>query len=223
MDKIRIALIEDQQLFRNGIYALLKEVPEFDIWPPFEHGTAFTDYLLQNDLLPDIVLADMNMPGLNGFELTQLIHKKQPEIRIIILTIHNQEHFISKMIEAGVGSYLVKNCELEEVILAIRTVYKTGFYFNETIMQAIHNSKRTKGQPIKNISNIPIELTERELQILRLICAEHTNAEIGDKLHISSRTVDGHRNNLLAKTGCKNTAGLVMFAVRNNIVEEDLK
>jgi len=131
----------------------------------------------------------------------------------------NQERFIVRMIEAGVAGYLVKNCEIEEVRQAIRTAHKTGFYFNEATMMAMRNGYKMKNTQVKSFANIPVELTEREVEVLRLICREYTNVEIAEQLSISPRTVDGHRNNLLAKAGCKNTAGLVLFAVNNNIYD----
>jgi DNA-binding NarL/FixJ family response regulator len=162
---------------------------------------------------------DMNMPEMNGMELTELLLKQHPEMRIIILTVHNQERFIIKMIEAGVAGYLVKNCDIEEVLTAIRAAHKTGFYFNESTMQAMRNGYRNKKGDVRSFANIAVEITEREAEVLRLICREYTNTEIGDRLHISPRTVDGHRNNLLAKAGCRNTAGLVLFAVNNGFFD----
>ncbi len=222
MDKIKVALIEDQHLFRNGVNALLREVEDFEVLAAVENGKIFLDLLSGSEGIPHVILVDINMPELNGFDLTCIVQKLYPSIKIIILTVYNQERFISKMVEAGVAGYLVKNCDIEEVILAIRTAHKSGFYFNESTLSAIRKSFKIKNSNFRSLSNIPIDLTVREIEILKLICQEHTNSEIALQLHISSRTVDGHRNNLLAKIGCKNTAGLVLFAVNNHIYESTI-
>jgi len=221
MNKIKIAIVEDQALFRNGINSILKEIEDFEVVGTMENGRRFLDHLDAAGAIPDVILADMNMPELNGFELTAILQKKHPSIKIIVLSVFNQERFILKMVEAGVAGYLTKNCEVEEVVLAIRTVHKTGFYFNEGILRAIRSPSRMKNTQLLSFTSAPIELTEREIEIIQLVCRELTNNEIGKELSLSSRTVDWHRNNILAKIGCKNTAGLVLFAVKNNIFEEE--
>ena len=222
MNKIKIVLIEGQRLFRDGIHALLKTIDDFEVLAAVENGELFMEQLNNAEQIPDVILMDMNTSIANGMEVTALIQKKHPTIKIIILTIYNQERFIIKLIEAGVAGYLVMNCEVEELTHAIKTVYKTGLYFNENTLKAMRNAYKLKNRQIYSLANIPIDITEREKEILKLICMEFTNQEIAQQLHISSRTVDGHRNNLLAKTGCKNTAGLVIFAVNNNIFESVL-
>lgn len=127
-----------------------------------------------------------------------------------------------KMVEAGASGYLLKNCGTEEVLNAIRQVYSAGYYFNDFFVNALNamkNGAKPKSTATLDFNHIPVELTEREREILLLICQELTNIEIGEKLFISSRTVDGHRNNLLSKTGARNTAGLVVFAVTNNLFQ----
>lgn len=219
MKTIKISLIEDENLFRDGLKALLNEVVDFEVQMAVENGKVFLDLLSSAEVLPDVILADLNMQEMNGLELTEIIQKKYPSIKIIILSIYDQDRFVCRMIEAGVAGYLAKNCDADEVELAIRVVYKTGFYFNENTQRAMRNGYKYRNHHLRTLLNIPTELTERELEIMKLICMEFTNTAIAEKLHISVRTVDGHRNNLLAKTGCKNTAGLVLFAIRNNIFD----
>lgn len=219
MDKIRVALVEDQRLFRDGMAALVNETEDMQVAAVADNGRHFLDQLPGLDPLPQVALIDMNMPEMNGLELAEILGKQQPDMRVIVLSVHNQERFIVRMIEAGVAGYLVKNCDIEEVRQAIRTAHKTGFYFNEATMMAMRNGYKMKNTQVKSFANIPVELTEREVEVLCLICKEHTNVEIAELLNISPRTVDGHRNNLLAKAGCKNTAGLVLFAVNNNIYD----
>ena len=121
------------------------------------------------------------------------------------------------MIEAGACGYLTKNCEIEELIMAINSTYKNGFYFNQDTLLAMRKTSQYKLSEIKNINNIAVELTARESEILILLCSELSNIEIGERLFISSRTVEGHRNKLLVKTGCRNTAGLVVFAIKHDL------
>jgi DNA-binding NarL/FixJ family response regulator len=216
-NKIKIAVIDDQRLFREGLSALLKNVEDFELLAEPENGKEFLEIVKTLPGIPDVVLVDMNMPEMNGVELTDILQREYPDMKIIILTVYNQERFINKMVESGVSGYLLKNCDIEDVILAIRAAHRTGFYFNDAVVKALRNSHKYKSSEIRNLSNVHIDLTDREKEILQLICKELTNTEIAEQLHISARTVDGHRNNLLSKTGCRNTAGLVLFAVTNGI------
>jgi DNA-binding NarL/FixJ family response regulator len=221
MNKIKIILVEDQRLFREGMVSLLKDVKDIEIMAVMENGKIFLDKLATFPVRPDVVLLDLNMPELNGVEVSKVLFKKYPEIKVIILTVYDQERFINKMIEAGAAGYLVKNSDFEEVVDCIRNVYKNDFYFNDAAIRAMRNASRSKGMFSQN-GNIMVEITDKEKIILQMICKEMTNAEIADNLRLSVRTVDGHRNNILAKTGCKNTAGLVLYAINNGIFENKL-
>lgn len=217
MEEIFISLIDDQQLFRGGLASLIRSVPGFNLVSEAGNGREFLDQLEAGGPVPHIALVDMDMPVMNGVELNAALQKQYPSIKVIVLSVYNQERFIGKMIEAGACGYLTKNCEIEELITAINTAHKSGFYFNQETLQAMRKASQYKSSDLRNISNISIDLTPREKEILELLCKEFTNIEIGEKLFLSPRTVEGHRNNLLAKTGCRNTAGLVIFAIRNGI------
>jgi DNA-binding NarL/FixJ family response regulator len=218
---ISITLVEDQQLFREGMQAMLRKEADIKIQSGHADGASLLSWLATQKELPDIVLMDMHMPGMNGMELTELLQRSHPSIKVIVLTVYDQHRFISKMVAIGVAGYLVKNSDIEEVLLAIRTVHKTGFYFNENTVQAMRDGYRhkNKASSLRTLNNIPVDLSDRELEVLTLICKEHTNTEIAEQLHISPRTVDGHRNNLLLKTGSRNTAGLIVFAIANELYE----
>ena len=221
MNEVSIALVEDQELFRNGLAALIRSVPGFVLQHEAANGKIFVEQLQMVTSLPDIALVDMHMPEMNGVELNKILQEKYPSIKVIVLSVYDQERFIGKMIEAGACGYLTKNCEISELITAVKTTYTTGFYFNQATLQAMRKASQYKAGEIKSLSNIAITLTEREKEILTLLCQEFTNAEIGEKLFISTRTVEGHRNNLLLKTGCRNTAGLVIFAIKNGLFNID--
>jgi len=218
-EQIAIALVDDQQLFRSGLASLIRSVPGFLLLTEAENGRHFIEQLEGGLPLPDIALIDMEMPEMNGVELNAALQKKYPAIKVLVLSSYNQERFIGKMIEAGACGYLTKNCEIEELMNAINSTHKNGFYFNQSTLAAMRTTAKYKPTEIRNISNIAIELTSREKEILVLLCAELTNGEIGEKLFISPRTVEGHRNNLLTKTGCRNTAGLVVFAIKHDLFD----
>lgn len=216
MDEIRLALADDQVLFRQGIAAIISGETGFALVMEADNGQDFLNNLKKLELLPDILLMDMEMPGMDGMELNEKLHQQYPSIKVIVLSVHDSERLMARMIQAGACGYLFKNCNKEELVNAIRNVFNNGFYITPTVLKAIQSPAASAKGPT-NIQSIPIELSEREKQVLLLICEEYSNAEIAEKLFISVRTVDGHRNNLLAKTGCHNTAGLVLFAVKHRI------
>lgn len=222
MENIKVALIDDQQLFRHGLAQLIRGTEDFDLIYEAENGRHFLDQLEAQKVLPDIALIDMHMPEMNGVELNDALQKHYPSIKVIVLSVYDQDRFIGKMIQAGACGYLTKNCETEELLLAIRTTYKSGFYFNSATLEAMRKVSKYNDNAIINFNNIPIELTGREQEVLQFICKEMTNAEIGATLFISPRTVEGHRNSLLAKAGCRNTAGLVVFAIKNGLFQLEI-
>lgn len=217
MERIRIALIDDQKLFRQGIAFLIDSIAEFELQCQADNGQSFLEILQKMDQAhPHIALVDMEMPVMDGIELNKQLQKNYPQIKVIILSVHAKERLIAHMIQSGACGYLLKNCDKEELITAIRSVHNSGFYINEGTLKAMQHAS-PKRQEIKSVDGIAIDISLREKEILQLICEEYNNAEIGERLFISSRTVEGHRNNLLAKTGCRNTAGLVVFAVKSHL------
>lgn len=214
-----IAIVDDQQLFRQGLAAILSDVPGYNLLLEAETGNDLLNKLETNPALPDVLLMDMKLPDMNGAELNALLQKKYPAIKVIVVSMYDQERFIYRMIEAGACGYLAKNCGKDELVAAINNVMQSGFYFNTGTMLAMRNAGAYQKQGLRNLSNIPIELSQREEEVLKLICREFTNAQIADELFISTRTAEGHRNKLLLKTGCKNSAGLVVFAIRYGLFD----
>lgn len=173
-------------------------------------------------VLPDVLLVDLSLPPLDnqefsGIEVTTTVREHFPEIRILILSVHDDEQFITQLIQHGAHGYLVKDCDPKEVHEAVRTVYRKGSYINKRTLEAIQSSYANEQTIRKNSSQPPISFTRREEEIIQLICHELTSEEIGEKLFISAKTVNGHRNNLLQKTGARNTAGLVIYAIKNGL------
>ena len=216
MNKIKLLLADDEELFRKGISFLLQRQDNIQILYEANNGSEVVEYLKSSSIHPDIILMDLKMPMLNGVEATKLINKEFPSIKIIALTSYNTKSFIANMIEIGAASYIVKNSTPEEMITTINQVIEKGFYYNEEVLNVIQDNLITNNR--KNIFFVDIILTKREREILELICYQNSTQQIADKLFISPRTVEGHRNNLLLKTDSQNSAGLVVFAIQNKIV-----
>jgi DNA-binding NarL/FixJ family response regulator len=216
MNKIKLLLADDEELFRKGISFLLQRQDNIQILYEANNGSEVLEYLKSSSIHPDIILMDLKMPMLNGVEATKLINKEFPSIKIIALTSYNTKSFIANMIEIGAASYIVKNSSPEEMITTINQVIEKGFYYNEEVLNVIQENLITNNR--KNIFFEDIILTKREREILELICYQNSTQQIAEKLFISPRTVEGHRNNLLLKTDSQNSAGLVVFAIQNKIV-----
>ncbi|MCE3227021.1 MAG: two component transcriptional regulator, LuxR family [Bacteroidetes bacterium] len=212
---IHVAVAEDQLLFRKGIINLVNNFKNIKVVIEATNGNELLEKITTSTVPVHVSLIDINMPVMNGLECMKAVRSIHPSIKNIILTVHEEENFINGFIEAGANAYLLKTAELNEVESAIRNVVKNDFYFNDTTMRAMHNymHKKSKKQGIVSDKGI----TPREKEILQLICKELTGPEIAQKLFITESTVNGHRNNLLLKIGCKNTAGLVLFAIKNDI------
>ena len=215
---IKIILVDDELLFRKGVQFMLERENNIKIIFEASNGEELISYLNQNENdLPDIILMDLKMPLLNGVEATKRIHKKYPDVKIIALTSFDTKPFIINMIQEGASSYLIKNASPKEMIHTINEVALKGFYYNHLILSIIDEglifgNKKTKSSFDEEY------LTTREKEVLELICEQFSTNQIAEKLFISPRTVEGHRNNLLLKTESKNIAGLVVYAIQNKIV-----
>jgi DNA-binding NarL/FixJ family response regulator len=219
MKKINIAIADDEQLFRKGIRFLLEREESFNVLFEAENGKELIDFITNTEKFPDIILMDLKMPEINGIKATKIIHKMQPDIKIIALTSYDGKSFITNMIDVGASSYLLKNTSPKTVIRTINKVHEKGFYYDEKVVTIIHeNIISSSGKRIKSDLDKKL-LSKRELAILELICEQCTTSEIADELHISPRTVEGHRNNLLLKTRSKNVAGLVIYGIQKNLIE----
>lgn len=219
MRKINIVIADDEQLFRSGIRFLLERESNFNISFEAENGKKLVDYIRTTKEYPDIILMDLKMPEMNGVEATKVIHKTHPDIKIIALTSFDSKSFITNMIDVGASSYLLKNTSPKMVVHTINEVYDKGFYYDEKVLTIIHeNIISSSGKRIKSDLDKKL-LSKREIDVLELICEQYTTAEIAEKLFISPRTVEGHRNNLLLKTQSKNVAGLVIYGIQKKLIE----
>ncbi|MCF8297335.1 MAG: response regulator transcription factor [Saprospiraceae bacterium] len=212
MKKIKIFLVDDHTLFREGLKFLLSNFELVSEIYEAKNGKELIENLLIVE--PDIILMDIEMPEMNGIEATIETLKIYPDSKIIALSMYANENFYTEMIDAGAKGFLLKNSKFEDVQKAIVDVYEGKNYFSPEILDAIIKNLNKKKDKKKNI-----DLTEREIEILYNICKGLSNQEIADYLYISKRTVDKHRENILLKTQSKNTAGLVIYAIKNQIFE----
>ena len=217
MPKIKVSIVDDEELFSEGLAMLLKQYEHLDIISTAKNGSEFLRQLKTKSLNPNVVLLDLQMSETDGIETSKILTKEFPEIKIIIVSSHFNKGLVYNMLKNGAVSYLKKTSELSTVYKTIMEVHRNGFYYTSElqgiISEYLGNNKKS------STSSFKITLTKREKEILYLICTQYTNAEIASKLHISARTVDGHRQNLLRKLQCKNTAGLVAIAIKNQLVD----
>jgi len=215
---IRIAMADDEVLFRQGLISILEK--HDDIRVIFEAGDGYEllDWMQQQTELPDIVLLDLRMKPLNGIDTAKVLKSYYPQGKVIILTSLDQASYLGYMVKIGVNAFLSKRCDLDDLVKVVRKVNEAGMFFSEEDAFHLRESVRKKiKQP--GLFDSPVHLTPREIEILVLICQEHSTAEIADKLYLSTRTVEGHRNNLLQKTGAKNVVGLVIYALLENLID----
>jgi DNA-binding NarL/FixJ family response regulator len=213
MRKIKILIVDDHKIIRDGISSLLDDQPEYIVVAEASNGREALEVLSTTKV--DIAIIDINMPEMNGIDCTQQITEKYDGIRVIALTMHSEEIYLTKMIEAGAVGYILKNLGKKELLNALTAVVEGKHYYSPEITLAVikelTSPRKTKEEEQK------VELTGRELEVLELIVQEFSNKEIASKLSISVRTVDAHRRNLLEKTGARNSAGLVKYAISNEL------
>ena len=213
-ETIEIALVDDHVLIRAGLSQIINKNEGLKVVLEASNGAEMLALLKETRV--DVALLDIDMPVLDGKATLELLLKNHPNIKVIMLTVHQHDSFIVNMMEAGAHGYLLKDTEPEEVILAIRTVMDDGLYFNDRVSRALLG-KLSKPQSV-HIELIGNSLNQRELDILALICKEKTTREIGDELFLSPKTIEGYRKSLLEKTGAKNVAGLVLYAIKHGLI-----
>lgn len=213
--KLKIYIVDDHKLFREGLKLLLSTQDFVQYIYEASNGKEFVENLSLADC--DVVLMDIEMPEMNGIEATEAALRLKPDLKIIVLSMYGDEQYYYKMVDAGVKGFVLKNSGIEKVIAAIHKVADGENYFSEELLMNILTNMRdgNKAEP-ETPDN---EISEREMEILYHVCLGLSNQEIADKLFISKRTVDKHRANLLSKTGCKNTAALVMYAIKNKMID----
>ena len=216
---IRIALVDDHSLFRKGLKVLLSSRKDFSIVADVGSGEEFLEVLMQAQ--PDVVFMYYAMPQMNGAETTRRALEMSPDMKVITLSMFGDNAYYSDMMSSGAKGFLLKDSEFAEVVEAVETVFEGGTYFSASLLESLSHSLRSTGATASVADDIAEadRLSEREIEVLLAICQGLSTQEIADKLFISKRTVDKHRANILEKSGCKNTASLVVYAIRNGFVE----
>ncbi|WP_326984953.1 response regulator transcription factor [Chryseobacterium sp. MYb264] len=216
--QIKIALIDDEQLILEGVKMLLSTEKNISVTLTSNNGPEFIQQLetLSPEEFPNIALVDVQMQPMNGFELVEILKEKYPDLKIIILSSHYKTSILGYMVKLGVAAFLPKNSDRKTFIEAITMVHKNGVFFTQEDHQMLFSYMNSSTKK-RSLFEMEDELSEREKEVVKLICQEFTNNEIAEKLFISPRTVESHRQRVLEKIGAKNTVGIVVYAIINNI------
>jgi two-component system, NarL family, response regulator NreC len=214
---IRLLMADDHEIFRDGFKLMLTKYPDITLVGEAENGRELLE--LAQQLRPDVIITDIKMPIMDGIEATKKVAELFPDMGIIGLSMFDEDDLIVDMLEAGAKGYLIKNAGKEQITEAIRTVYNNDPYYCKTTSHKLTNMiARSRFNPYKKATKVAF--SEREIEIIDLICDEHTNKEISDQLFISIRTVEGHRLKIMEKMDVKNTVGLVVYAIKMGLVKK---
>ena len=216
MNEIKIAIADDQLIFRQGLVNLVSGFDRVKVLFSAENGRELLEKLPENR--PDLVLLDFRMPELNGLDTAKIIRDKFAGIRVLILSMYDDQEFVEKAIENGAHGYLSKDDEPDEIAKAIYSTMETGYYLNDRTSKMLIGKMMNLGL-VKPVFQIPVvEFTKMEIEILELICQEWTTQEIADKLHRSKRTIESSRTLMMQKINARNVVGLVMYGLKNKLI-----
>jgi len=219
MDNITITITDDDALIVSLLQGYLQSIEGIDVLFTANSGEELLDSLTTAQTLPKIVLLDLKMAGMDGIEVTQELKDRYPEIKVIVISSHYQKMFMGFMLKTGVSAFLPKGISPVQLVDIIRIVDKQGYYFKDDQLETLREQIPAKApRPVLQDEEL---LSDREIDVLKLICQQKTAKEIGDQLFITQRTAEGHKNNLFAKTGAKNIAGLVIYAIQQGIIRVD--
>jgi len=216
MNKKRILIVDDHQLIIDGLRGFIESNQNYQVIGEANTGTEAIR--LTSVLNPDLILMDIEMPEMSGIQASQEIKKSHPQIKIIIVSMHNEKQLIKKLIDQGADGYLLKNSSQIEVMDAIEKVLNNQIYLSQDVTLSLLDKSQNKSSHNSDVTTIA-QLTEREIEILKLVAQGMTNKEVGDSLNISHRTVDTHRTNLMKKLDVTNVAGLIRFAFKNGLIQ----
>ena len=216
MEVIKVAIADDHKIFRKGVILSLRPFTNIKFVQEAENGDELLTGVAVSE--PHVILMDLRMPGKDGIETTKLLSKQYPHIHVIVLSMYEDERFVFHMMENGAHGYLLKNAEPQEIRKAIIDVHEKGYYLNNFVNRILLKRSHAKQKTVPSL-NSEITLNEKEKDVLKFICMEFTAQEIAQKMEISPRTVEAIKDRLMERFGSKNTAGLVFFAVKNNLVD----
>lgn len=219
---IKVMIVDDHALFRAGVRTTLSTKKDINVIGEADNGLHLLN-MLKGGTLPDIILLDIQMPVMDGIATLPEIKKLYPEIKIIMLTLLDDHSVVAKLMELGANSYLVKTSDAEIIYEAIKTCFKQEYYFNMLTNKAMLRNLRQSNNPSNyQVTAEDAKLNEKEIRVLQLMCEEKTTREIAEEVNLSPRTIEAIRDKLKAKTGTKSTAGLIMFAVKNKLLDEEI-
>jgi len=218
MDIIKVAIADDHQIFRKGVILSLRQYTNIKFIFEAENGEDLIQKVSDNEDQPDVILMDLKMPVKDGIETTKYLNKHFPAIRIIILTMYEDERFVGHLMDSGANGYLLKSTEPSEIKKAISDVMRTGFYLNNFVNKVLIKKNYAKQKFNPNL-NSEIVISEREKEVLTLVCMEYTAQEIAQKMEISARTVEAIKDRLMERFGVKNSVGLVFYAMKNSLID----
>jgi DNA-binding NarL/FixJ family response regulator len=216
---IRVIIADDHVLYRAGVKNALSSKKNIKVIAEADNGSHLLNLL--KGIQPDVILLDIQMPIMDGIATLPEIKKLYPNIRVIMLTMMDDQSMITKLMELGANSYLTKTSDSEIIYEAIKTCYEQEFYFNSLTNKALLNNLRHKSPNSIKLQQEDATLSDKEITVLRLMCEEKSTREIAEAVDLSPRTIEAIRDKLKTKTGAKSTAGLIMFAVKNKLLEED--
>lgn len=215
MQKIKIVLVDDHHIVRDGIKSILQKEEDIEV---IAEASDYTELISKlESYKPDIILMDISLPGKSGIEITKELNETEPDIKVLILSMYINEEFIMKAVNSGACGYLPKNTSRKELLAAVRSIYKDGVYYDSSVSDVVmKNLVKGVKQEVKPVDDV---LTKREIEILKLVVEGLSNKEIADKLFISGRTVESHKNHIMQKLDLKSQVELVKYAIRNNLTE----
>ncbi|MFC6999041.1 response regulator [Rufibacter roseus] len=215
---VKLILVDDHTIIRDGLKSLLKTERSIQIVGEAENGQQLLQLLEQ--VTPDVVMLDLNMPVMDGFETLQHLQKKHPDIKVLVLTMLNQNSYVQKVRDAGAHGFVLKSAGKEELVHAVKTVANNNPYIcSEVALNLLNRTNNGDGSGNGNGQVASPELSKREMEVLKLIAEGYTNAEIADKIFASKRTVESHRQHLIEKTKSRNTATLIKYALQQGLID----
>lgn len=214
--KTKVVLVDDHILLRNGLAGLINSFDEYTVLFEADNGKEFTEKI-SRDNPPDLVMLDINMPEMDGYATAQWLKQHFPLVKILALSMYDNENAIIRMFKAGTRGYILKDSEPKELKAALDSIVNKGYYYSDLVTSKLIHSINTMDDDDSEIKNV-VQLNDREIEFLKLACSEMTYKEIAEKMFLSPRTIDGYRDALFEKLGVTTRVGLVLFAVRNGIV-----
>ena len=218
MERVKLAVVDDHKLFRDGLSGLINGFSEYKVIIEADNGVDFIQQLKTKGI-PDIILLDINMKEMDGFETAEWLKENHPEVKILVLSMYENENAIIRMIKAGAKGYILKDIRKKELELALSSLVAKGYFYTDLVTgKLIHNINAGEDKKANGTANNFASLNNKEIDFLKMACTEMTYKEIAEKMHLSVHTIDGYRDTLFEKLSVKSRIGLVLYAIKNKIV-----